>query len=74
MISWSSKKDGIYVDIVSDDGHWWIAQGFDLFEAKRGRPFLLMHCATPEKGKPWRRIDGFKSVREAKHFAEEMSE
>lgn len=73
-LTWRSEKAAVYTDYRSADGHWWIAEGFDTHAAKRRKPFLLMHCATPAKDRPWRRIDGFKSVSEAKAFAEEMSE
>jgi hypothetical protein len=73
-IIWKPARVEGYVDYRSSDGHWWIAEGFDTYEAKRGKPFLLMHCANPTKDYPWKRIDGFRSLREAKHFAEEISE
>jgi hypothetical protein len=70
---WRAEKVGGDTDYRSADGQWWIAEGFDTYAAKQRRPFLLMHCAAPAKDRPWRRVDGFKSVSEAKNFAEEMS-
>jgi len=73
-LTWRSVKSGAFTDFVSDDGVWSISEGMDNWAAKRGQAFLLTHCATPAKGRPWKRVDAFKSVREAKAFAEEMSE
>jgi len=73
-LTWRSQKEAHFTDLYSGDNRWLIAQGYDTHAADHGQPFLLMYCPAPDRGSPWRRIDAFKSIREAKRFAEEMSE
>lgn len=61
-----------YLDYVTECGQWWLAEGLDESDRKRGKPWLLMHRREKGKG-PWERVDTFCDLAEGKNFAEEMT-
>lgn len=70
----AKDREVVYEDVVSKDGHWLIAEGFDEYARKRlKQPFTLFYRHEPN-GRVWKTVDTFPSIKAAKASAQEESE
>lgn len=69
-MKWKSKSvsdRGLWIDYYSEDGRLLIAQGYDEFERREGRPYGLFDISDDRH---WKVLGFFRSLDEAKKAAE----
>ena len=71
---WTKKsvKDegGFWTDHLSEDGHFIVAQGYNEYERKLGKPWALFEC---KKESSWVTLGFFENPEEAKTYLDSLS-